>query len=116
MMSNPILIMNKIESAKIALQKGNDELKTIGVKKANAERIYKIALRQELLKLRLDKQPVAIIQDLAKGEDAISQLRLERDLMENSYTVCLEAMRNTRQEIEVLRSFLVWERTELKNT
>ena len=115
-MSNPILIMDKIENAKIALQKGNDNLKTLGVKKANAEREYKIALSQELLRLRLDKQPVAIIQDLAKGNEEISKLRLERDIAECNYSVCLEGLRNTRLEIECLRSFLTFERVELKNS
>ena len=115
-MSNPIQIMQKLEQAIQALEQGNIQLKSLGVKKSDAERKYKISLRQELLRLRLDKHPVSIIQDLAKGNDLISQLRLERDLSENSYTVCIEAMRNTRIEIETLRSFLTWERTELKNS
>ena len=115
-MSNPILLMNKLEQAIQALQRGNTQLQTLGVKKSDAERNYKVALRKELLTLRLDKQPVSIIQDLAKGNEEISRLRLERDLAENSYTVCLEAMRNTRLEIETLRSFLTFERMELKNS
>lgn len=113
---NPKEIMDKIELAKIALQKGNDGLKTLGIKKADAEKKYRVELRKELLKLRLEKYPVAIIQDLAKGNEKISQLRLERDLAENSYTVCQEAMRNTRLELETLRSLLTWQRVELKNS
>lgn len=113
---NPQEIIQKIEYAKLALTKGNDQLKTLGVKKADAEKNYKIELRKELLRLRLEKQPVAIIQDLAKGEERISQLRLERDLAENSYNVCQEAMRNTRLEIELLRSLLTWQRVELGNS
>lgn len=115
-MNTPQGIIEQIKLAKLALTKGNDELKTLGVKKANAERTYKIELRKELLKLRLEKHPVAIIQDLAKGDERISYLRLERDLAENSYNVCQEAIRNTRQEIEVLRSLLTWQRVELGNS
>ena len=115
-MSNPQQIMDKLSQALLALQSGNTQLQTLGVKKSNAERKYKIALRQELLKLRMDKHPVSIIQDLAKGNELISKLRLERDLAENAYTVCMEAMRNTRLEIETLRSFLTYTRIELKNT
>jgi hypothetical protein len=115
-MSNPIQIMQKLEQAIQALGQGNIQLKSLGVKKSDAERKYKIALSKELLRLRLDKQPVTIIQDLAKGNELISQLRLERDLSENAYTVCVEAMRNTRIEVETLRSFLTWERTELSNS
>lgn len=115
-MSNPIQIMNKLEQAIQALSQGNIQLKSLGVKKSDAERKYKIELRKELLKLRLEKYPVSIIQDLAKGNEIISQLRLERDLSENAYAVCIEAMRNTRLEIETLRSFLTFERVELKNS
>jgi hypothetical protein len=113
---NPQIIMNKIELAKIALQRGNDNIKTLGVKKANAVREYRVALKKELLRLKMEKQPMSIIQDLAKGDDVISKLRLERDLTENSYTVCQEAMRNTRLELETLRSLLTWLRTELRNS
>ena len=73
---NPQQIIQKIESAKIALTKGNDELKTLGVKKSNAERTYRVELRKELLTLRLNKCPSTIIQDVAKGSDRISYLRL----------------------------------------
>ena len=69
-----------------------------------------------LLKLRLDKIPSNIIQDVAKGDDRISQLRLDRGLAENNYTTCQEALRNKRIELEALRSLLTWERTELKNS
>lgn len=113
---NPGELMEKLNQALLALQRGNTQLQTLGVKKADAERKYKIVLRQELLKLRLEKHPVSIIQDLAKGNEEISKLRLERDLAENAYTTCQEAMRNTRLEIETLRSFLTYQRVELKNT
>jgi capsule polysaccharide export protein KpsE/RkpR len=113
---NPIELIEKLNQALLALQRGNTQLQTLGVKKADAERKYKISLRQELLKLRLEKHPVSIIQDLAKGNEEISKLRLERDLAENAYTTCQEAMRNIRLEIETLRSFLTYQRVELKNT
>lgn len=113
---NPQEIMDQIKMNRIALTKGNDELRTLGVKKANAERKYKIELRKELLKLRLEKYPIAIIQDLAKGEEKISFLRLERDLVENAYTVCQEGLRNIRLEQEILRSLLAWQRVEFGNS
>lgn len=113
---NPPRIIEKIKLAKIALQRGNDNLKTLGLKKANAEKEYRVALRKELLQLKVDKYPMSIIQDLAKGEDKVSKLRLERDLAENSYAVCQESIRNTRLEIETLRSLLAWSKVELSNS
>jgi hypothetical protein len=112
----PCEIMNKIQDCQVALTKGNMELKTLGIKKAEAERNYRIALSKKLFILRTDKYPLAIIQDVAKGSAEISDLRLQRDIAEVSYSVCLEAMRNLRLELEAYRSFLTWERIELKNT
>lgn len=112
----PQQIMDRITQCQAALTKGNMELKTLGVKKAQAERNYRIALSKKLFNLRIDKYPVAIIQDIAKGNSEISELRLQRDIAEVSYNVCLESMRNLRLELEAYRSFLTWERVELKNS
>lgn len=110
-------IMNKIQACQQALTAGNAELKTLGVKKADAERKYRVELRKEILKLRqLEKQPATLINDLAKGKEEIARLRLDRDIAETNYSVCIEAMRNLRLELESYRSFLTWERVELKNT
>lgn len=114
---SPVEIINKIQACQQALTAGNMELKTLGVKKANAERKYRVELRKEILRLRqLEKQAATLINDLAKGKEDIAQLRLERDIAETNYSVCLEAMRNLRLELEAYRSFLTWERVELKNT
>jgi len=110
-------IMKNIEHCKIALQKGNDELKTLGVKKGKAEMEYRIALRKKLLYLRqVDKLPVAIISDIAKGDEEISRLRFTRDISEMNFQVCIEAMRNLRLELEAYRSFLTYARAEYFNS
>lgn len=113
----PNEIMQKIQLCQMALTKGNMELKTLGLKKADAERKYKIELRKEILRLRqLEKQPATLINDLAKGKEEIAQLRFQRDIAETSYNVCLESMRNLRLEMEAYRSFLAFERAEYLNT
>lgn len=109
--------MNRIQACQQALTAGNTELKTLGIKKANAERIYRTELRKEILILRqVDKQPATLINDLAKGKEEIAKFRFERDIAETNYNVCIESMRNLRLELESYRSFLTWERVELKNT
>lgn len=113
---NPQQIMDEIHKAKMELSKLNDNLKNFGIQKEKAERVYRIELRKMLLKLRIDKIPSNIIQDVAKGDERISMLRLERGLAENNYNTCQEALRNKRLELEALRSLLTWERTELKNS
>ncbi|WP_139905630.1 hypothetical protein [Clostridium thermarum] len=114
---SPSEIMGKIQACQQALTAGNANLKTYGLRKAKAEHDYKVALRKEILRLKVvDKQPATLINDLARGNEEIAKLRLERDIAETDYNVCLEAMRNLRLELEAYRSFLTWERVELKNT
>ncbi|CAI3542927.1 MULTISPECIES: hypothetical protein [Clostridium] len=113
---NPQEIMDEIKKAKNELSKLNDNLKSFGIQKEKAEQIYRIELSKKLLKLRLDKTPSSIIQDVAKGDAYISKLRLERGLAENNYTVCQEALRIKRIELEMLRSLLTWQRVELGNS
>ena len=114
---SPSIIMEKIQACQQALTAGNTQLKTLGVKKADAERKYRVELRKELLRLRqLEKQPVTLIKDLAKGKEDIAALRLNRDITKSAYYTAISAMENLRVEIETLRSMLCWLREEYKNS
>lgn len=112
----PGQIINKIQLCQQALTTGNGELKSLGVKKAEAKRNYSIAKAKKIMMLKLEKYPVTLIQDLVKGDEEIAKLRFERDIAEINFSVCYEAMKNLRLELEAYRSFLTWERVELKNT
>ena len=113
---NPQQIMEQIEKTKNELSKLNDNLKNFGIQKEKTERIYRIELRKKLLQLRIEKIPSSIIQDIAKGDEKISKLRMERGLAENNYYTCQEALRTKRLEMEILRSLLTWLRVELGNS
>ncbi|MCR3760399.1 hypothetical protein KYB31_15585 [Clostridium felsineum] len=109
-------IIEKIKAAQIALTKGNSEIKTLGIKKAEAERNYKIALNKKILLLKTEKYPATLIQDLSRGDEKVAQLRMNRDIAESAYYTAISASDNIRLEIETLRSMLTWLRVELKNT
>ena len=62
-----------------------------GKELAEAERDYKITLRQEALKLRTQKDmPVTLIQQVVYGIPEVAEKRFKRDVA--------KAMRNTAQE------------------
>lgn len=113
---NPQYILNKLDQCVLTLTKGNTELKTLGLKKAQTERDYKVRQAQEILKLRVDKYPATLIVELAKGNEEVAQLKLERDIAESAYFVALDAINNIRSEIEILRTKLAWLKAELKNS
>lgn len=113
---NPQQVIEQMEMTRQALQKGNINLKTLSIVKAEAERNYRVRKAQEILKLRADKYPVTIIQDVVKGNKEVAELRLKRDIAESDYYTCISAIENLRLDIEVLRSKLTWLRVELKNS
>ena len=113
---NPQELFEKLDKCIAALGRGNLQLKTLALKKDNTENLYRIALRKEILKLKLEGQPATLINDLAKGEEKVAKLRLERDIAKDSYYVCLNAIENLRIEIDVLRSRVTWLRAELLNS
>jgi hypothetical protein len=113
---NPQGLINSLDACILALSKGNTELKTLGLNKAQTERDYRVALAQEMLKLKTEKYPATLIIYMAKGNEMVADLRLQRDIAESAYFVALDAVNNLRSEIEIIRSKLTWMRAELNNS
>lgn len=113
---NPQKLLERLDMCIAALSRGNTQLKTLGLEKAKTERDYKVRQAQEILKLRAEGYKVTIIQDLAKGNTEVAELRLKRDIAESSYFVALEAMNNLRLEVEILRTKISWLKCEFKNS
>lgn len=113
---NPQELFERLDKCIAALGRGNVQLKQLALKKDNTENLYRIALRKEMLKLTLEGSKATLINDLARGEETVARLRLERDIAKDSYYVCINAMDNLKTEIECIRSRITWERVELKNS
>ena len=71
---------------------------------AKAEREYRVALQQEILKQRDVGTPVTIISDICRGTPAIAQKKFERDVAEISYKSALEAINVYKLQIRLLES------------
>lgn len=108
-------IMESLNLCILALGKGNAQLKTLGLQKAQAEKSYRVKKAEEIMKLKAEKYPATLIMELVKGNEEVAELRLKRDVAESAYHSCLNALDNVRLEIEVLRSKLTWIRKELSS-
>ncbi len=75
-----------------------------GQKLAESERNYKIALRQEVLKLRDLGMAVGIIDKIVYGVPDIADLRFNRDVAETLYRTALEYLNTLKLEIRVIQS------------
>lgn len=90
----------------------NDEL-TASIKRladngkrlAEAERDYKITLREEALKLRVEKDmPVTLINQIIFGVPKVADLRFKRDIAETIYNTNQEHINCTKLKIRILES------------
>lgn len=113
---NPQQLINKMNQCLLAIQKGNIESKTLGLKKAKTEEQYRVALQKEMARLKLEGYKVTIIPDLARGNEEVAKLRLERDIADINYTVCRDSLRYNEKELDILRSQLAWAKVEYQNS
>ncbi|TES48065.1 hypothetical protein [Shouchella lehensis] len=105
-------LQSVIQSMREVQQRLDNSSKTIfGLAKAKAEseKAYKIALRQEILTLKAAGHPATLILELAKGNEKIASLRLDRDIARETYKAGLDAMNNLRTEASLLQSILRWQ-------
>lgn len=96
-------IQNKINELNVSLKK----LRETGTAYAEAERDYKITLRQEALKLRAEKNmAITLIQQVVYGVPEVADKRFKRDVAEAIYKANQEAINTIKLQIRVLESQL----------
>lgn len=96
------------------IQKLNDELtasikmlRKNGNELAEAERDYKISLRQEALKLRNEKDmPVTLINQIIYGVPEVAEKRFKRDVAETMYNTNQEHINVTKLKLRILEGQL----------
>lgn len=83
------------------------QLRKSGTEFAEAERKYKICLRQEALKLRTeDNIPVTLINQIVYGVQDVANLRFDRDVKEAVYQANLESINSTKLKLRILENQL----------
>lgn len=83
------------------------KLRDYGKELAEAERDYKITLRQEALKLRTEQDmPVTLINQIVYGIPNVADKRFKRDVAETMYNVALENINSTKLQLRILENQL----------
>lgn len=77
-------------------------LRKNGEKLAEAERDYKITLREEVLKLRADEMPVTLINLTIYGVANVAALRLKRDIAQSMYDANKEHLNVCKLKLRIL--------------
>lgn len=93
----------KIKELNISIK----SLRKSGTEFAEAEKNYKLKLREEALKLRAEKgMPVTLIQQVVYGVPEVAQKRYMRDVKEAVYQANQEAINSIKLQIRVIENQL----------
>lgn len=85
--------------------------KNNGRKLAEAEQKYRIAYRKEVFRLHLmDSVAWTACSDLAKGDEEVAKLRMERDIRKSDYESCYEKILQLKVELRILENEMDAER------
>ena len=105
-------LQQKIKELNISIKK----LRETGTEYAEAEKEYKITLRQEALKLRAEKgMPVTLIQQVVYGVPEVAEKRFVRDVKEAVYKANIEAINVFKLQIRIIESQLQREYGNMSN-
>lgn len=82
------------------------QLRTSGTEYAEAERTYKILLRQECLKLRDAGMAIGMIDKTCFGIPSVAEARFRRDVAEAVYKANLEAINSIKLQMRLIEAQL----------
>lgn len=101
--------MDLVNELQIKLNELNVSIKKLretGTAYAEAERDYKILLRQECLKLRDDGMAIGMIDKTCYGIPSVAEARFKRDVAETIYKANMEAINTIKLNIRIIESQL----------
>ena len=100
-------LINDIQMLMEELTISIKKLRSTGKALAEAEKDYKICLRQEALKLRVEKDmPVTLINQIIYGVPEVADKRFKRDIAETMYMANQEHINATKLKLRLLESQL----------
>ena len=102
-------LWDEIRTEMHLLEMAHREMKPRGQKKAQAEHDYRVALSKRLTVLRAEGYPVTHLADIAKGEEEIAKLRMERDIAVSLYESVQESINVQKLKIKILSGQLARE-------
>lgn len=95
-------LINEIQIKQKQLEASVKQLRVTGAEYAEAEKNYKILLRQEILKLRDQKVATGVIELTCYGIPSVAEARFKRDIAEMVYKANQEAIQMIKLEMRIL--------------
>lgn len=97
-------LMNNLQKYSTELDMSVKRLRRNGEALAQAEKDYKVLLRQEVLKLRDEGMAVGIIDKTIYGVPSVAEARFKRDVAEAMYKANQEHINTTKLHLRIIES------------
>ena len=97
-------LYQELQAKTIQLEKSIKLLRQNGTAYAEAERDYKILLRQECLKLRDEGMAIGMIDKTCYGIPSVAEARFNRDVAEAVYKANQEAINSIKLQLRLIES------------
>lgn len=95
-------LYNDLTQKTLQLEKSIKTLRKSGTEYAQAEKDYKILLRQECLKLRDTGMAIGLIDKTCYGIPSVAEARFKRDVAEAVYKANQEAINSLKLQLRLL--------------
>ena len=105
-MSSQYDLWQEIERKRKELNVCIRELRRSGTAYAEAERAYKVQLRETCLRLRSQDMAIGMIQLTCYGVPEVADLRFKRDVAEAVYTANKEAINSCKLQLRLIEGQL----------
>lgn len=99
-------LYNELQDKTRQLEVSIKTLRQSGTSYAQAERDYKVLLRQECLKLRDEGMAIGMIDKTCYGIPSVAEARFKRDVAKTVYTANLEAINSIKLQMRLIEGQL----------
>ena len=99
-------LFNELQQKTKELEISIKSLRRTGTDYAQAEKDYKVLLRQECLKLRDEGMAVGMIDKTCYGIPSVAEARFKRDVAEAVYRANMEAINSIKLQMRLIESQL----------
>lgn len=99
---NDYELVNELNDLCAKLTVSGRQMAKYGRELAEAERDYKICLRQEALKLRSGGEAIGMIDKTIYGIPEVAELRFKRDVAKTMYQTAQESINTLKLKIRIL--------------
>jgi len=103
-------IEHGIKKKNILLNSKNVEYSQLIEDRAQKKRDWRIAYARKILELSDD--PVTIRKELVSGDREVSKLEMKYEVALGVEKACIESMKDLRSQLDILRSYLSWHKSE----